>query len=41
MLHDRIRFHDWSGIFIVSADISSNVGSAGLADTVWLLTGFH
>ncbi len=29
-----------SGIFIVSADISRNVGSAGWLITVWLLTGF-
>jgi basic amino acid/polyamine antiporter, APA family len=28
-----------SGIFIVSADISRNVGSAGLLIVVWLLTG--
>ena len=29
-----------SGIFIVSADITRNVGSAGWLVTVWLLTGF-
>ena len=29
-----------SGIFIVSADITRNVGSAGLLILVWLLTGF-
>src|SRR6201989_2936005 len=29
-----------SGIFIVSADIRRNVGSAGLLILVWLLTGF-
>ena len=29
-----------SGIFIVSADISRNVGSAGWLILVWLLTGF-
>src|ERR1700712_4252603 len=29
-----------SGIFIVSADIIRNVGSAGWLITVWLLTGF-
>jgi basic amino acid/polyamine antiporter, APA family len=29
-----------SGIFIVSADIVQNVGSAGWLVTVWLLTGF-
>src|SRR5476651_1720230 len=29
-----------SGIFIVSADITRNVGSAGWLIVVWLLTGF-
>ncbi|HEY2726503.1 MAG TPA: amino acid permease, partial [Parafilimonas sp.] len=29
-----------SGIFIVSADITRNVGSAGLLILVWLITGF-
>jgi APA family basic amino acid/polyamine antiporter len=29
-----------SGIFIVSADITRNVGSAGWLEAVWLLTGF-
>jgi basic amino acid/polyamine antiporter, APA family len=29
-----------SGIFIVSADITSNVGSAGWLIAVWLITGF-
>ena len=29
-----------SGIFIVSADISRNVGSAGWLTAVWLITGF-
>src|SRR5471030_1195255 len=29
-----------SGIFIVSADITRNVGSAGWLIAVWLLTGF-
>jgi len=29
-----------SGIFIVSADITRNVGSAGWLITVWLITGF-
>src|SRR5262245_28026716 len=29
-----------SGIFIVSADISRNVGSAGWLIAVWLITGF-
>ena len=29
-----------SGIFIVSADITRNVGSAGWLVVVWLLTGF-
>ena len=29
-----------SGIFIVSADITRNVGSAGWLVAVWLLTGF-
>src|ERR1044071_1434602 len=29
-----------SGIFIVSADIARNVGSAGWLITVWVLTGF-
>src|SRR5438093_7753438 len=29
-----------SGIFIVSADMTRNVGSAGWLITVWLLTGF-
>jgi len=29
-----------SGIFIVSADITRNVGSAGLLIAVWLITGF-
>ena len=29
-----------SGIFIVSADITRNVGSAGWLILVWLLTGF-
>jgi APA family basic amino acid/polyamine antiporter len=29
-----------SGIFIVSADISRNVGSAGWLLFVWLITGF-
>ena len=29
-----------SGIFIVSADISRNIGSAGWLIAVWLITGF-
>ena len=29
-----------SGIFIVSADITRNVGSAGWLIVVWLITGF-
>jgi APA family basic amino acid/polyamine antiporter len=29
-----------SGIFIVSADITRNVGSAGWLILVWLITGF-
>ena len=29
-----------SGIFIVSADITRNVGSAGWLLVVWLITGF-
>ena len=29
-----------SGIFIVSADITRNVGSAGWLIAVWLITGF-
>ncbi|MCE2757776.1 MAG: amino acid permease, partial [Chitinophagaceae bacterium] len=29
-----------SGIFIVSADIARNVGSAGWIIMVWLITGF-
>jgi APA family basic amino acid/polyamine antiporter len=29
-----------SGIFIVSADITRNVGSAGWLVAVWLITGF-
>jgi len=29
-----------SGIFIVSADITRNVGSAGWLIFVWLITGF-
>ena len=29
-----------SGIFIVSADITRNVGSAGWLIGVWLITGF-
>jgi APA family basic amino acid/polyamine antiporter len=29
-----------SGIFIVSADITRNVGSAGWLLVVWLVTGF-
>src|SRR4051794_34072696 len=29
-----------SGIFIVSADISRNVGSAGWLMIVWIITGF-
>ncbi|HEX8357559.1 MAG TPA: hypothetical protein VF610_09115 [Segetibacter sp.] len=29
-----------SGIFIVSADIARNVGSAGWLILVWILTGF-
>jgi APA family basic amino acid/polyamine antiporter len=33
-------FHDRFGIFIVSADITRNVGSAGWLIVVWLLTGF-
>jgi APA family basic amino acid/polyamine antiporter len=29
-----------SGIFIVSADITRNVGSAGWLIAVWIITGF-